>query len=383
MERVIAMNIKIINKFLFVSFFILIPVFTGYAQNVSMEYSRVMSSVRAMGMGNAFYGVSDDKWAAFYNPAGLARNKMHWQLDLVPLTIGVNNNILSTGTDALSGGFNTNNLGNTIGNLLGSYNNIAPINWFTAFTYKNWSFGFFVNANVNLLTYNNVNPTVGAKIRGDAGAVVTYAHSFLEDKSLHFGVSLYGLYRIGYQGMYNAVDAAGAGIDTNAILNDALNNTGWGIFLSAGVMYELPWLRKVLNPRVGVSLNDIGFQTMKSYNRIDPSLNLSFAISPNWKMISSNIVVDFNDILFTNGDDQSFGKRVNIGAEVSFWNRIFLRTGLHQGYWTAGAGFDVWLLRLNYAYYTEELGAYAGQIPDERHVIEIVLGWDMMQKRQD
>lgn len=46
MERVIAMNIKIINKFLFVSFFILIPVFTGYAQNVSMEYSRVMSSVR-------------------------------------------------------------------------------------------------------------------------------------------------------------------------------------------------------------------------------------------------------------------------------------------------------------------------------------------------
>ena len=72
------MNMKIIYKFIFISLFIIVPFSLSYAQNVSMEYPRVMSSVRAMGMGNAFFGVSDDKWAAFYNPAGLARNKMHW-----------------------------------------------------------------------------------------------------------------------------------------------------------------------------------------------------------------------------------------------------------------------------------------------------------------
>ena len=381
MEKIFTMNMKIIYKFIFISLFIIVPFSSSYAQNISMEYPRVMSSVRAMGMGNAFFGVSDDKWAAFYNPAGLARNKMHWQLDLIPIAVGINNNMLNTGQDVLNGGFNSNNMANTIDNLLGTYNSIAPVNSYMAFTYKNWSFGFFANANINLLAYNNINPTVAAKVRGDTGAVFTYAHSFLEDESLHFGASIYGLYRIGYQGSYNVVNSTN--IDTNAIIKDALNNSGWGVFLSAGVMYELPWLRKVLNPRVGLSLNDVGFQTMKSYNRIDPSLNLSFAISPNWKFISSNIVIDFNDILFTNGNDQSFGKRVNIGAEIGFWNRLFLRTGFHQGYWTAGAGFDIWLLRFNYAYYTEELGAYAGQIPDERHVFEIVLGWDMMQDKKN
>ena len=78
------------------------------------------------------------------------------------------------------------------------------------------------------------------------------------------------------------------------------------------------------------------------------------------------------------GSDQSFGKRVNIGAEVVFFERLFLRTGLHQGYWTAGIGMNIWILRINYAYYTEELGAYAGQFADKRHVLEVVLGWDQL-----
>ena len=56
------MNMKNIYKLIFIGLFIIIPVYSSYAQNVSMKYPRVMSSVRAMGMGNAFYGVSDDKW---------------------------------------------------------------------------------------------------------------------------------------------------------------------------------------------------------------------------------------------------------------------------------------------------------------------------------
>ena len=57
MEKIIAMNMKIIYKFIFISLFIIVPFSLSYAQNVSMEYPRVMSSVRAMGMGNAFFGV--------------------------------------------------------------------------------------------------------------------------------------------------------------------------------------------------------------------------------------------------------------------------------------------------------------------------------------
>ena len=358
----------------------------AYAQKsvFSREYPRIMTSVRAMGMGNAFYGVSNDKYAAFYNPAGLAMNKSHWSLDLIPLTIGVNNNLVNNGTELsnmfLGGGLDTNSIAKILDGMMGQYNNINPVGVFPAFTYKNWSFGIFLNSYANILTYNKVMPTASAKVHADAGAVLTYAHSFLKDKSLHVGVSLMGFYRMAYTASYTAVDIAS--IDTNNLLNSMLESTGWGILASVGVMYELPWLRKELNPRVGLSFNDFGYQQMaQSVDKVEPTLNLSLAISPNWEFISSNIVVDFNDLLFMNGSDDSFGKRVNIGAEIGFWNRIFLRTGLHQGYWTAGAGVNIWALRINYAYYTEELGAYAGQYADTRHVIEVVLGWDQLKKQ--
>ena len=86
---------KSINIFI-ISFFIFILSHVNlYAQQdvFSREYPRIMTSVRAMGMGNAFFGVSDDKYAAFYNPAGLARNKSLWSLDLVPLTFGMNSDM--------------------------------------------------------------------------------------------------------------------------------------------------------------------------------------------------------------------------------------------------------------------------------------------------
>lgn len=357
----------------------------AYAQKsvFSREYPRMMTSVRAMGMGNAFFGVSDDKYAGFYNPAGLAMNKSHWNFDLIPLTIGANSNIVNNGQDLLnvftSGGLTQEALIQTLDGMMGQYNNLNPVSMFPAFTYKNWSFGLFFNSNVNLLTYNRVMPTIGVKVHADAGGIFTYAHSFLEDKSLHFGVSVLGFYRMGYTGSFTAIELAS--LNTNELLSNMLNNTGWGILGSVGIMYELPWLRKELNARVGLSFNDFGYTSFApGLDEINPTLNLSLAISPNWNFISSNIVIDFNDLIFMNGKDNSFGKRVNIGAEVGFWNRIFLRTGLHQGYWTAGAGVNVWALRINYAYYTEELGAYAGQYPDSRHVLEIVLGWDQLRK---
>ncbi len=69
-------------KAILVTLLVIIPFASSYAQKAvfSQEYPRMMTSVRAMGMGNAFFGVSDDKYAAFYNPAGLAMNKSVWNV---------------------------------------------------------------------------------------------------------------------------------------------------------------------------------------------------------------------------------------------------------------------------------------------------------------
>lgn len=352
----------------------------------SRETPSIMQSVAAMGMGGAFYGKSDDKYAGFYNPAGLAHYKGKWTVDLVPVSLGVNERALTTGSEVLklfgNGGLgNPDSAAKFIDTLLGGYTNISPVNFFPAFTKKNLSVGIFSSNQINLLAYNRVLPEVAIRAKSDNGAVVSYAMQFLDDDSLSLGFSLKGLYRISFTKSYNATDLASIfanGNGLNQIWKDIQKEgTGWGIYGSVGLMYDIPLLKKYLAPRVALSFNDFGYSHFGSLmEKIDPTLNFSIAFSPGWGPITTDIVIDFTDLLFMAGYDKSFGKRVNIGAEIGFWNKLFLRVGLHQGYVTAGAGFSLWnIFKMNYAYYTEELGAYSGQYRDTRHVLEASFGF--------
>jgi hypothetical protein len=48
------------------------------------EYPYIMKSTRALGMGNSYYTLSNDQYALFYNPAGLARID-DWRFDIINL----------------------------------------------------------------------------------------------------------------------------------------------------------------------------------------------------------------------------------------------------------------------------------------------------------
>ena len=63
-----------------------------------MEYYSLSRSVRALGMGNAFYSLSDDEGALFYNPAGLSLYRGGWQV----MPLNVQGQISSDGFSAIS-----------------------------------------------------------------------------------------------------------------------------------------------------------------------------------------------------------------------------------------------------------------------------------------
>lgn len=386
------MLIKKSIPFIILLALIFINVQSAYAQRTtfSREFStQPTPSIRALGMGGAFYGVSDDKYSAFYNPAGLAKNK-DWSFD-IPIVAGMNNNMMSILPDIFSlasGSTNPNYLADLLSTkLLGKYINATPITFFPAVVYKNWSVGLFANANINAVTYNPALPQMGVKANADFGVMGSFSYSFLKDKTLHFGVSLVGLWRMA---TYFEKDVAslykdGANFLSGIDFIGLLQNGKVGVFLNAGLMYELPYLREELNFRASVSFNNLGYGLFNDdplFDKMMPTMNLSLSISPSWEFISSNIVLDFTDLFFLNGKDNSFSKRINFGAELGLWNRIFLRVGVNKGYFTCGFGFDIWALRINYAYYTEELGAYGRQYGDTRHAFEIILGWKQQKKKE-
>ena len=76
-----------------------------------------------------------------------------------------------------------------------------------------------------------------------------------------------------------------------------------------------------------------------------------------------------------NGGGTSFFYKWHMGTEIDILNRFALRGGFNQGYPTAGVGLDLWILKLDYAYYGEELGLAPGQLPSYKQFAQISVGW--------
>lgn len=381
-------------RILFILMLLLLPTFTFGASKVPLtrEFPAIIDSVEALGMGNAYYGVSSNKFASFYNPAAL-KYVPRTTVDIIPLTLGVNQDTISNGSKGYD--IITKNSGSLddpkvisdlINAFLGKYITISPINFFPAFTKKNLSIGIFTGNEINLIAYNKVLPELAMRVKSDTGVAFSYATQFLDDESLSLGFTVKGLYRINFTKAYNAVELAGV-FDTNSQQFRNFKNEiteegmGFAILASVGITYDVPSFEiaalDYLNPRIGLSFNDFGYQNFgRLMEDIDPTLNLSIGISPQLTdFLRGDLFIEFHDIFVMAGEDKSFTKRFHVGAQLSFWDRLFIRAGLNQGYPTAGLGVDIKFLRLNYAFYGEELGAYGGQKADWRHAVELTFGF--------
>lgn len=77
--------------------------------------------------------------------------------------------------------------------------------------------------------------------------------------------------------------------------------------------------------------------------------------------------------------DSSYIKRTRFGADLHLWDNwlstLNLQAGLYQGHMTAGLDARIGVVRLAYATYAEELGAYSGQDADRRHMLNFAIGW--------
>jgi hypothetical protein len=356
--------------------------FPSYGQNASKgyatrEYPWVMRSVAALGMGNAFHAKSDSKYAPFYNPAGLARIRQEgWRVDVLPLTLAFDNNSRRLASDLLYSdlGDKTELAGifrKHIGNA-----QYADTSFYPAFIMKNYTAGIFGVSQASGEVANPVLPEVNADVVADAGAVLGFAHSFVEDR-LQAGAAVRFQRRWSFQHSYlfsDFIDDTIKDIDMDEV------KQAFGAFADLGVIFNF-WTGG-WNPRMGLTANNLGTNALGDAADLPWSLTLSFGLSPSVEIpsfceLKTDILLDFIDITYHFEEDQDVGKRINAGIELwlDTWTlRVLkLRGGLHQGYPTLGIGIDADIVRVNYAHYSEEIGAYAGQRRDTRHVFEIVL----------
>lgn len=349
------------------------------------EYYGISRSVRALGMGGAFYGYCDDEAALFYNPAGLSLYPGGGQF-LFNFQSNVAHDALKNAgiiQDAvkLDG---LENIVASIEQLQGKpiYVDASFMPYFLARGFGLAILAPDVKADFALLGAG-VDSVLDVTAIGDAGLLMGFGGRLA--KRLHFGVTTKFLYRAGGHRQFSTVEVLGT---TDLALED-LGGAGGGVDADMGFTYEFPG-KGIRSGGVSLVFQNLVASNFPIARHLGAPPALTRTVSAGgyvqWtgkKVINYlRLVGDFAEVGLggeSNPDEGGRGgsvwKHVNLGAEMPLWGWLYLRAGIHQGAWTGGLGISAYAMKLDLASYAEELSSAPGRLMSRRWGIRFALGF--------
>lgn len=379
-------------------FFVAIATLAATQSWAANEYYSLSRSFRALGMGGAYYALSDDESAMFYNPAGLSTRELPWQF-MFPIKPTLSQNAISSFSLLKDTFSNTNNISQVISNLesLQGRPYSVGIGLFPHFVKKNFGIGLLLaDTKVNFgILGAGIDSSAEITAVSDSGLFLTYARPIgLEE--LHIGLTAKFLARAGGKRTYNSLEIAQ---NQSSNLNlEQLGGFGLGLDFDLGAIYEMPkpLIPWALQQRFSFTLSNIFATTFPIAKRGAPpqlpryfSLG-SYTLFPGWGPVSNFIFcLDFAEFNLGGQTDPALGARVgsfwkhlNWGIEMPLGRVFTLRTGFHQGSFTAGFGLNIKYLRLDFAWYGEEIGTGVDRINDRRLALQISIGGGTLGEKQ-
>lgn len=331
--------------------------------------------IRPLGMGGAFTAVADDENAMFYNPAGLNSIQGFGRFELLNPLVALSTNTrefaadLQDVADAQSDAQQAILAAALLDKWLGDHFH-ARASVFPNVTFHNFGIGVLGQGVLDGAVHNPAGSNA-LRVRGgyDVAGLVSGAIGFSPaGTTLRLGITGKFIRRELLDQSYTASDLVRQdGIDLGRDLRDG---SGFGVDLGMILGLSLP-----LNPAVGVTIQNIGDVDLGAAGSLPQQINAGVALRPLLPFGTLTLAADMLDVTKELGADNDTAKRLHLGAELALPAILSLRTGLHQGYISAGATVDLRVLKLAYAYSIEEIGAFAGQTPDRRHVAQLSLGF--------
>lgn len=373
----------------------------SFAEPTIRQYPYIYKSVRAMGMGGAYTAVGGTTDSIFYNPATLSNMpKSKFKADILTPTFGIGSNVLDFVND-MKDAFDVGDLngdGDTTDDRLKYVNNVLAkyrgdnmhlnlYNW-TGVGRNNGKIslavGGLASVRMDAMPHQGFGDNgfleVNADFIGGAAGGVSYSHT--EDLSVGLGLKL--LHRESLIHNFTAKEIVDNQDNIDDYITKDLRKSGNAVGMDIGLLYKFDkHIRygQELRPAVGVVLQNIGDLNFKDAGRIPMTLNIGFSISPEIPNINKRVIlaIDYIDMFNNFDQDKDIGKRIRIGGEINLWDKGFtssnMRLGFYQGYLTFGADLKLFMATISYATYAEEIGAYAGQLKDRRHLIMMGTIW--------
>lgn len=300
-------------------------------------FPELVTSSRALAMGNAYLCKVDDAWSAFYNPAGLGTVRKP-QLHLFNLHVEASSGLL----DAIGDGtaiempgkyvktFDPDEMRTVLAENQGKLAH-SRFNLFPNFTIRGLTLGYLYSQRNRAIINDDAANQFEIAERKDHGPVMALNASFLG-----------GIFKVGASAVYltRAQLYKSFGPSAPVTITDADKRFGKSLQLTAGAKLTLP---AEFLPTFSVVLrnatdSDFGHAEKGGVpDSIPQTIDVGFSITP---QISKSSRVHMEVNLRDLGDeyDTDATRRAGLGVELDFNRRIFLRAGYGDGWGSGGLG---------------------------------------------
>lgn len=322
-------------------------------------------SVRAMGMGNAYISIVSDTDSLFYNPAGVARiSGFNWTIaDPWVGASGVEafKEVTNLQEDA---GFES-----AVRNLYGDHvwlgagaKSVFGIPYFAVGVYDHLSADLDIN--------NPVYPNLDIAATNDYGYMMGVGIPFIAGE---IGLVVKYIQRTGSRVPFGPSFVASLDPDT---IRSSIEKKGTGYGLDLGMNFRIPGPLTMVVSGVWKNVGELSFRSDEGEAPPgEPNeISVGTALELDVPLLEVRPAIELKHL---NREDIQLGNKIHLGLEISL-PLIDLRAGFHQGYYTAGVGLNLGILRVDAATWGVELGAYPGQREDRRYALQatLELGFD-------
>ncbi len=330
------------------------------------EMGTLYRGIRPLGMGGAFITLSNDANALFYNPAGLNDIKGFGEVNLANPLVEVSENTLQLINDVEGlEGQSASQVTDFLNKNMGKQQH-ARVALFPGIAVHNFAIGVLGQGTADILIQNPAFPSVEADVKLDVGVLAGVAYGFL-DKRLQVGITGKFIQREGERRTFTVADIVASKVNfTTKKAED------WAI--DVGAKASFPVFLKPTLALVVQNVTDLDFSEA-SLGVLKQQVNIGASVQPDFWILKSTFAVQIDDLTKEAGSDKDLYKRTHIGAELRFPKILTLLGGINQGYLGGGVILDFWILQFAYVNYAEELGTFAGQTVDRRHVATVSLGF--------